>query len=140
MTVWNATKSEGLKLLCLGHNMLAQIKFLKFIAVGVLNTANGYVLFSTFIYLGLHYTLASLFATILGVLFNFKTYGRFVFKSGNNKLIFRFIGVYLFTYLLGILCLKAFSLFSISMYVAGLILIIPFAIISFFLNSRFVFN
>jgi len=116
------------------------VKFLKFIAVGMLNTANAYFLFAAFLYLGLHYSLAVLFMYILVVLINFKTYGRLVFNSRDNRLIFRFVCVYVFMYLLNICCLKLFGFFSINLYVGGLFLTVPFAIISFILNSRYVFR
>lgn len=117
-----------------------QANFLKFLAVGVLNTANGYLIFAAFLYSGLHYSLAALFANILVVVFNFKTYGRLVFNSRNNKLIFRFVSVYIFIYFLNIVCLKIFSLLSLNLYVCSMILAIPFAFISFFINSRCVFR
>lgn len=121
-------------------NDFKHIKFLKFIAVGALNTANGYFIFITFLYLGLHYSLAALFANVIVVLINFKTYGRFVFNSRDNRLIFRFASVYIFIYFLTVICLRAFSLLSFNLYVGSLILTIPFALLSFFLNNRYVFH
>ena len=116
-----------------------KVRFVKYIAVGVLNTLNGYFLFALFIFLGLHFSVASLLATVLGVLFNFKTYGTLVFKSHDNRLIFRFVAVYVFTYLLGLLFLKMFAMIDVSMYVAGLILLIPFACLTYVLLNRYVF-
>lgn len=121
-------------------NSAGQARFMKFIAVGVMNTAIAYFIFAAFLYSGVHYTLAVLFAYFLVVIINFKTYGRLVYKSRDNRLIFRFVSVYAFLYVLNIVCLKVFSLFSINLYVASLFMIVPFAIISFFLNSRYVFR
>jgi putative flippase GtrA len=115
-------------------------RFVKFLFVGGINTLFGYGLFSLFIYLHLHYSIASLLATILGVLFNFKTTGNLVFKSNDNKLLFRFIGVYIVYYLLNILFLKFIQTFGLNLYVSGAILIMPLAIISYSLNSKFVFR
>jgi hypothetical protein len=39
-------------------------RFLRFLLVGILNAAVGYGLFALFIYLGLHYSLANLVATM----------------------------------------------------------------------------
>ena len=48
-------------------------RFMRFILIGIPNTAFGYSLYALLIFLGLRYDLAILIATILGVLFNFKT-------------------------------------------------------------------
>jgi len=115
--------------------------FVRFILVGILNTIIGYGLFVLFIYLGLHYSLAVLFSTILGVLFNFKSIGRLVFNTNNNERIYHFVVVYTFLYLLNVSGLWGLSSFGIeNMYVAGAILLAPLAILSFFLNRNFVFN
>jgi putative flippase GtrA len=115
--------------------------FIRFILVGILNTMVGYGLFALFIYLGLHYSLAVLFSTILGVLFNFKSIGRLVFNTSDNERIYHFIGVYMLLYLLNVSGLWGLSSIGIeNMYVAGAILLVPLAIISFVLNKNFVFN
>ena len=115
--------------------------FIRFILVGILNTMVGYGLFALFIYLGLHYSLAVLFSTILGVLFNFKSIGKLVFNSNNNERIYHFIGVYILLYLLNVSGLWGLSSIGMeNMYVAGAILLAPLAIISFILNKNFVFN
>ena len=115
--------------------------FIRFILVGILNTMVGYGLFALFIYLGLHYSLAVLFSTILGVLFNFKSIGKLVFNSNNNERIYHFRGVYILLYLLNVSGLWGLSSIGMeNMYVAGAILLAPLAIISFILNKNFVFN
>ena len=121
-------------------NLNANNRFIRYLFVGVINTVFGYSLFALLIYLHLHYALASLLATILGVLFNFKTIGRIVFKSCNNALIKKFFGVYAFTYLLNIGGLRVFSLYHVNMYVAGLMLLVLITPVSFILNRNFVFK
>lgn len=121
--------------------MLSYYQVYKFIFVGILNTIFGYSLFAFFIYLGLHYPIAVLLSTILGVLFNFKTIGRLVFDSNDNGLIFRFILVYAITYLLNIFFLWLLKkLGSENMYIDGFALLIPLAAVSFLLNKFFVFR
>lgn len=115
-------------------------RFFKFLLVGGLNTVFGYALFSLFIFLHLHYSLASLFSTILGVAFNFKTTGSLVFKSKENKLIIRFIGVYVIVYLLNVSLLKCSQWLHLNLYLSGAILILPLAVVSFLLNRRYVFG
>ena len=114
---------------------------LKFLLVGILNTAFGYGLFSLFIYVGLHYSLAVLLSTIFGVLFNFKTIGKLVFGCSDNRLIFRFILVYVIIYLLNIFFLWLFKRLGFeNMYLNGFVLLIPLAAVSFLSNKFFVFR
>ena len=108
--------------------------------VGGVNTAFGYTVFAVFILLGLHYVFAALLSQICGVLFNFKTTGTIVFKNKDNRLILRFFGVYLFTYLLSIGLLKVFDFYGVGSLVAGAIIVLPIAFLSFSLHRKFVFN
>ena len=115
--------------------------FVKFLFVGALNTLFGYSMYALFIFLGLHYSLAVFCSTVLGILFNFKTIGVIVFKNSDNRLIFKFFGVYALIYVLnvsGLTLLK--TLGSGNMYINGLILVIPLALLSFLLNKKFVFS
>ena len=121
-------------------------KFARFLLVGVLNTLFSYFLYGTLILIGLDYKYAVLLATILGVLFNFQTTGRLVFGSKNNKLIFRFVLVYVATFLLNVEALRVVDAMNINieqktkMLIAGAILVFPLAVISFVLMKLFVFR
>ncbi|TAN34191.1 GtrA family protein [Patescibacteria group bacterium] len=115
-------------------------KFIRFLAVGGINTIFGYGVFALMIFFGLHYALAALLATILGVLFNFQTVGRLVFASYRRDLLFKFVGVYAFTYLINLVFLCFLNLKGVSNYVSGAILILPMAFIAFYLNKRFVYE
>lgn len=115
-------------------------QFIRFLFVGALNTAFGYSVYAAFIFLGLHYGMAVLFSTVLGILFNFKTIGVLVFKSHDNRLILRFFGVYGVVYVLNVSFLRLFLMLgSENMYINGLILVLPLALVSFILNRKFVF-
>jgi putative flippase GtrA len=115
-------------------------QFIKFLIVGGINTLFGYLIFAFFIFINVHYSLAALISTIAGIIFNFNTTGRLVFKNRNNRLIFRFFGVYLIIYSLNILFLKLFDSMQISMFIAGAVIILPMAVIAFLLNKYLVFN
>lgn len=131
---------RGLKYIETLNKLGLNSKFTKFLLVGGLNSLFGYSVFALFIFLKFHFTLATLIATILGVFFNFKTTGKLVFNNNNNLLIFKFIGVYIITYLLNIAFLAIFRFFKIDMFIAGALLIFPMAVISFLLNRKFVFK
>lgn len=115
-------------------------QLIKFLVVGGLNTLFGYIVFAVLISTGLHYTIAVLIGTIIGVLFNFKTTGKLVFDSHDNRLIWKFFGVYGIVYLLNIIGLYVLKQMSVDIYIAGAILLLPMALVSFGLNKRFVFK
>jgi putative flippase GtrA len=123
-------------------------QFLRFLLVGILNTIFGFSIFAIFVQLGLDDKSAVLFSMILGVLFNFKTTGSFVFANKNNKLLLRFICVYAVIFLLnvgGLSILKSIPLNlaldpKTKTTIAGGILVLPLAIVSFVLNKLFVFR
>jgi putative flippase GtrA len=112
---------------------------LRFILVGVLNTAFGYSCFVLFLYFGAHYALAMFLATVVGVLFNFKTIGKLVFRRDENKRFIKFLAVYCIQYLLNISLIAAFTRAGLSAYVAGAISLVLVAAVSFVLNKKFVF-
>lgn len=115
-------------------------RFIKFLFVGGINTLFGYTSFAILIFLKLDYRIALLIATVCGVLFNFKTIGTLVFKKKSNRLITRFVIVYLLTYLLNIGFLQITNHLGISLLISQLFLLFPLAIISYFLNQKFVFK
>jgi putative flippase GtrA len=115
-------------------------KLVLFFVIGGVNTVFGYSLYAALIYIHLHYALASLLSTVGGVLFNFKTTGVIVFENHDNRLLFRFIAVYIFNYLWGIGILRAFYIHNVNMYLAGAILILPGALIAYVLQKKFVFG
>jgi putative flippase GtrA len=114
--------------------------FFRFLLVGALNSLFGYGCFALLLYLGVHYAMALFLATVIGVLFNFKTTGYLVFKSKDNRLILRFATTYAIVYAVNVTTLKVLSLVGVDMYLGGALLLLPMAILAFFLNKAFVFN
>ncbi|MFA5960791.1 MAG: GtrA family protein [Tatlockia sp.] len=115
-------------------------QLITFFIVGVINTMVGYAWYALFIFCGLTYPIALLMSTCLGVLFNFKTMGKFVFKNSNNMLIFKFIGVYTFLYFFNMKLIGLLNPLIPNLYLAGLIAIIPSAALGFLLNKFLVFR
>jgi putative flippase GtrA len=66
----------------------------KFVAIGIVNTIFGYLLYACVYLTTGNYRLATVIATGLGVIFNFFTTGRIVFGNTGSALIFRFIAGY----------------------------------------------
>lgn len=69
-------------------------RFLRFLAVGVLNTGVGYALFSAMILCGSGPAAAAAGSTALGAMFNFQSIGGLVFRQRELRLLPRFLGVY----------------------------------------------
>jgi len=118
---------------------LLRVELVRFLIVGGINTVLSYIVFSFFIFIGLHYTLASFLATVLGMLFKFVTYGRFVFNNTRLRLIVRFVIVYAFVYLFWVSGLGLLDRMGFNDYVAGAIMVTPVAALAFTLNKHFVF-
>lgn len=133
------TKLVSNRLYQLCCRLLSQ-RFIRFLLVGGLNTVFGYCLWALLLWLGLHYTMASAIGTIIAIIFNFKTTGGLVFNSHNNRLLLKFFGVYALVYIINIALLRVFELLNINVYLAGLIIILPVAFLSFVLMRSFVFK
>ena len=114
-------------------------QLLRFLLVGGLNTLFGYAVFSLFLYLHFHYSAASFLAIVLGILFNFKTYGRLVFNRRDNALIYRFVLFYAVIYLVSTGGLWAFNRMGVNLYYANAMMLVPISGLAFYLNRRFVF-
>lgn len=114
--------------------------FVKFILVGILNTAFGYGAFALLMYSGFHYSAAVVLSTIAGILFNFKTTGVLVFKNKDNSLIFKFIAVYTLVCITGIIILRLAQIAHINLYLAGLVSTGICAVTAFLLNKNWVFK
>jgi len=115
-------------------------KFLRYLAVSGLKTFFGYSIFSVFLILGFQFSIALFIATVIGILFNYKTIGVIVFKNESNILFLRYFTVYGFTYFCNLLLLKIVSIFSVDLYMAQAIFVIPFGLLSFILQKEIVFS
>ncbi len=114
--------------------------FIRFILIGITNTLFGYGIYFLLIKFQLHFSLALLISTSLGIAFNFKTIGIFVFKESKNSLIFKFTVVYGLLYFLNVLGIKFLNEIGYSFELSGLIMLPLMAILSFILNKNLVFK
>ncbi len=117
------------------------IHIIRFGMVAALNTLFGYSLYALLLTIGLHYVWATLIGQVIGIMFNFKTYGRLVFRNGDNRLVGKFVGVYAFTYLCNITGISYLvNTVGLSDYLAGGIMVIPIGLLTFLLNKLLVFK
>ena len=114
-------------------------RFVRFLLVGGLNTAFGYGVYVACLQLGMHYAVAGAVSTVLGVLFNYRSTGRLVFRSHAGGRLPHFVSVYVVTYVSSTLCVGGMLWLGIPAWLGGLISILPSAILSYVLNRRFVF-
>ncbi len=115
-------------------------QFISFLFVGVINTLFGYGVYALFIYLNVNYFFSSLISLFFGIMFNFLTIGKFVFRKLNFKKINKFICFYLFLYILYISFIKIFSLWQSNLYICGILAVIFISIISFIVNKYLIFS
>lgn len=73
-------------------------KFVKYLFVGFMNTVFSYVIYAICVTILSRPTLSLAVSYVIGILFNFQTTGRIVFKNKNNTLIFKFFLSYLTTF------------------------------------------
>ena len=119
---------------------IKSVLFYKYLLIGGVNTVFGYSVFAFLLFFGIHYSLAVLVATILGILFNFKTYGRFVFNNHSWNLLGRFVFVYTSIYLVNITLLLVFDLFVSNLYISGAMTTPVIAYLGYVLNKRYVWK
>jgi putative flippase GtrA len=115
-------------------------QFLRFLLVGLLNTAIGYSLFSLLVWVGLSYPLAIGIATLGGIAFNFQSTGRLVFNGAPWSRMGRFVGVYAVIYILNIAAVALLLKSGLNVYVSNAMVILPLALVAYFLQQKFVFG
>jgi len=115
-------------------------QLIKFILIGGLNTMFGYSLYAFFIYVGINYFFAIFFSTILGILFNFKTIGKFVFENEDYSLLTKFVLAYSVTFILNVSIVTFIRGKGYDDYTSGFIAIIISSALSFIFTKYLVFK
>ena len=113
---------------------------IRFVLIGVVNTAFSFGRYLLFVYMGLHFATANLLATLAGILFSFRTQGRFVFSDTRWSRLFRFFPLWVALYGFNVLLIALFSRLELNAYEAGALALLPTVALSYFLQRRFVFE
>ena len=113
---------------------------LRFLAVGGLNTAFGYISYAAFVLVGAPLWLAVSGSTVLAFLFNFVSYGGLVFGSTSHLLLPRFLIFYVGLGGLNFVLLRLLAGFGVDLLLAQAFLLPMLAIIGFFGMRGFVFR
>ena len=114
--------------------------FYRFILVSILNTAFGYTIFSLFIYFKTNYKVAIALATIAGIIFNYQSIGKLVFRHKETNRIIRFIFAYIFIYLLNINGVSLFLSLGFNLYISFVMIFVPTSLINYLVMKAFVFK
>ena len=114
-------------------------EWLRFLAVGGINTAFGYGLYAVCIWLWADYLAATTVSMVGGILFNYRTTGAIVFAKRDGSFA-RFIGCYVVVIALSVMLLKFLDTRGVNPYLSGLIVAFPAALLSFALLRTFVFR
>ena len=140
-------------------------RLVRFFLVAGINVSFGTLVYALFIFIGLGYALASVLGVITAIIFNFNTYGTFVFGNKRYIYIFRFAcvygimcavnigGIYMFknfvfvsnTFFSNLIC-ELYEMFhdylnqnKIQEIAAGILMTVPVGLLGFMLNKKFVF-
>lgn len=116
------------------------VQGLRFVLVGVLNTAFSYSIYAALLFVGLGYQSANFLALVVGILFSFKTQGHFVFFNPDNRRLGRFVLSWAVIYLCTIAVIGQIIGLGFDPYSAGA-LSLPFSVaLSYLLQKYFVFR
>lgn len=125
-----------------GNRRLYAQGIIKFLLVGVLNTVFGYAVYAFLIFIGVPYLTALFISTVAGVIFNYFSFGRIVFRSQGGFLVFgKFVFVYGVVYAVNACLLAALtSSLHFNPY-EGQVICIPLNIsLSWFLMNYWVYK
>lgn len=110
-----------------------------FLAVGGLNLLVGYGCFAGLLLIGAGATRALVGATILGVLFNFKSTGSIVFGRSDRARLPQFVAIYLLQFFVNLGAMHALASGGVAPLAAEAVLLPVLAVASFLLIGRYVF-
>ena len=121
------------------NRLLRSNRFMRFLVAGAINTLFGFLVYSAAILFGAPVWLALLIGTVCGTLFNFFSFGGYVFHDiGLNRLP-RFVFCYLAIYFLNLMLIDWLLLWVENPIFAQGILTLPVAVLAYIVMARFVF-
>ncbi len=118
---------------------LLKLQFVRYVLVGIGNTAFGYGAYAAFLFVGFEYRLASLFALVLGILFSFTTQGKVVFRNATRVTFVKFVVAWMLIYIVNISIIALLMRIPMTAYLAGAIATVPVTLLSYFVLKFVVF-
>nr|WP_254428503.1 GtrA family protein [Ruegeria atlantica] len=110
--------------------------FMRFVLVGILNTAFGYILFAILSLSGLPPQIALVISFSVGVLWNFITHARLVFDSKGLNRLPHYILSYVMVYAFNAFSLEGLLSLGLQPIIAQGLIVLPAAVLAFIAISR----
>lgn len=112
----------------------------RFVLIGILNSLIGFLSFSIIYYLTDEEKLSLFMAYVFGILFNYKTYSKYVFTNKNKQIFGNFVIIYISIFLFNnyILYFSTINL-GINTYISQLFAICIVTPILYIANKKYVF-
>lgn len=115
-------------------------QWMRFLAVGGMNTAFSYSVYSGLIFMGVNFAISNLVSLILGIFFSFYTQSSVVFKNSGRSVFVRYVAMWTGLYFLNTMIIGSLIRLGASAYAAGALAIFPITALSFFLQKYFIFT
>lgn len=120
--------------------LLADRQFLRFLVAGGVNTLFGFGVNIAVMLAGQPVWLSMLVGTVAGIAFNFFTHGGYAFRDMSARRLPRYIVGYAVVYLVGLAAFHALNVVVPGPVVCQVLLVVPMALFSYLIMSRFVFG
>ena len=114
-------------------------EYVRFLLVGMLNTAFGYGIYAILVFSGFFYHYALPVATVLGVCFNYITHGKLSFGKFRKDSLPRYVLIYFLLYLINAMLLEFFVQQTHNPYLAQL-MSLPIRVIIAYPLMRWVYR
>ena len=111
-------------------------RILRFLGAGVVNTAFGYAVFAVLVFLGTYPQVALAVQFVLGVLWNYRVHGRYVFGVQGYGRLPPYALSYVFIYISNAFLLQALIKSRLDPYVAQALALGPIVVLSYVLISH----
>ena len=115
---------------------------IKFLGTGVLNTVFGYAIYAVMIFISAPYLVALFVATVMGVIFNYFSFGRMVFRGHGGRFVFgKFIIAYAAIYGVNAVLLKVLTgVFLLNPYMSQVLCIPSSVLLGWLLMNYWVYK
>ena len=122
------------------RSLLANRQFLRFLVAGGVNTLFGFGVNIAALLAGMPVWLAMLVGTVAGVAFNFFTHGGYAFRDMSARRLPRYVLGYAAVYAIGLSAFHVLHPVVRDPIACQAVLLIPMALLSYLIMSRFVFQ
>jgi len=119
---------------------LLRREFLRYLAVGALNTCFSYSIYALLLWLGLAYFVANMIALVCGIVFSFQMQGRYVFDNTSRRLFPKYMVLWVLIYFCNIALIKLLLVCGFNAYGAGALALPPIVLLSYVLQKYLIFN